>query len=70
MLYESTRVKSLVLPLRGGKSVAAFMGANSGFVFAGTSRSPQAVRVEKGNWQLTQLGGDLPPLNISVDREN
>jgi hypothetical protein len=46
------------------------MGANSGFVFAGTSRSPQAVRVEKGNWQLTLLGGDLPPLNISVDREN
>jgi len=42
------------------------MGANNLFLFIGTDQSPQAVRVQKSNLSVTQLGGFSPPINVTA----
>jgi hypothetical protein len=61
-----TLVKTVILPLTGGSSAICSMGANNLFLFIGTDQSPQAVRVQKSNLAITQLGGFSPPINVAA----
>jgi hypothetical protein len=61
-----TLAKMITLPLTGGSTALSFMAANNGFLFIGTDQTPQAVRVEKNNLSVTQLGGFSPPINVTA----
>ena len=61
-----TLEKTVNLPLVGGTSALVSMAANTGFLFIGTDQSPQAVRVQKNNLAITQLGGFSPPINVTA----
>lgn len=50
-------VKTILLPLTGGTSVHPTMAANAKFVYAGTAESSVAVRVQKNNFNISQIGG-------------
>lgn len=66
-----TLAKTVTLPLVGGTSAICSMGANGLFLFIGTDQSPQAVRVQKSNLTVTQLGGFSPPINVtSITADN
>lgn len=60
-----TFVKSVTLPLTGGTNAKTYMAADYGFLFIGTDQSPFAVRVQKSNLAVTQIGGFSPPVNVS-----
>jgi len=61
-----TLSKSIALPLAGGSTALSSMAANNRFIFVGTNQSPQAVRIEKSNLSVTQLGGFSPPINVTA----
>jgi hypothetical protein len=66
--YDTTTVdliKTVSLPLSGGSTASCFMVANSGYVFIGTDQGPFAVRVQKSNYDVTEIGGFSPPVNVS-----
>lgn len=60
-----TLIKTVSLPLTGGTSSICSMAANNGFLFIGTNQSPFAVRVQKSNLAVTQVGGFSPPINVT-----
>jgi hypothetical protein len=57
--------KTTSLPLTGGSTASASMGANNRFLFIGTDQSPQAVRVTKADLSYIQLGEFSPPINVT-----
>jgi hypothetical protein len=59
-------VNTVPLPLIGGGAARCSMAANGGFLFVGTDKSPAAVRVQKSNLALTQIGGFDPPVNVTA----
>lgn len=61
-----TPLKNVLLPLAGGSTALVSMAANHGFLFIGTDQSPQAVRVQKNNLTVTQVGGFSPPINVTA----
>jgi len=61
----TTLTKTVTLPLIGGRTAICSMAANNGYLFIGTNQSPQAVRVQKSNLTLTQVGGFSPPINVT-----
>jgi hypothetical protein len=62
--------KKLILPLTGGSNALCAMAANDGFIFVGTDASPNAVKVNKLTYSLTQLGGFSPPLPVTAITAN
>ena len=60
-----TLIKTLSLPLTGGTSAICSMAANNGYLFIGTNQTPFAVRVQKNNLAVTQIGGFSPPINVT-----
>jgi len=58
--------KTIKLPLAGGSTALCSMAANNSFLFIGTDNSPQAVRVQKRNFTVTQVGGFSPPINVTA----
>ncbi len=60
-----TLTRTLPLPLTGGSTALCSMAANTGFLFIGTDQSASAVRVQKNNLAVTQIGGFEPPINVS-----
>jgi hypothetical protein len=56
---------TVALPLIGSTSATASMAANSGHLYIGTNKSPQAVAVVKKTLAFTQIGGFSPPVNVS-----
>jgi hypothetical protein len=62
--------KKLTLPLTGGSNALCGMAANDGFIFVGTDASPNAVKVNKLTYSLTQLGGFSPPLPVTAITAN
>jgi hypothetical protein len=67
--YDTATVtlsKTVILPLIGGSTALCSMAANNGFLFIGTDQSPQAVRVQKNNFTVTQLPGFSPPINVTA----
>ncbi|HZR55351.1 MAG TPA: hypothetical protein VFA74_00640 [Terriglobales bacterium] len=65
-----TLTKTVDLPLVGGTGALCSMAANGHFLFIGTNKSSQAVRVQKSNYALTQLGGFSPPINVTAITAN
>jgi hypothetical protein len=65
-----TLTKTINLPLVGGAGALCSMAANSKFLFIGTNQSPHAVKVKKGNFSLTQVGGFSPPINVTAITAN
>jgi hypothetical protein len=57
--------KTVSLPLTGGSAALCSMAANNGYLFIGTDQSPEAVRVQKSNLSLIQIGGFSPPINVT-----
>jgi hypothetical protein len=60
-----TLSRTVALPLIGGSTALCSMGANNGFLFIGTDQSPQAVRVQKSDLSIAQVGGFSPPINVT-----
>jgi len=60
-----TLIKSVALPLTGGSAASCFMAGNVGYLFVGTDQSPFAVRVQKNNYAVSEIGGFSPPVNVS-----
>jgi hypothetical protein len=60
-----TLVKTLPLSLAGGTAVSCYMAANLNYLFIGTDQSPFALKVEKSNFAVTEVGGFSPPINVS-----
>lgn len=58
-------VNTLTLPLVGGAQTSSYIAGNDHFLFVGTNRSAVAVRIEKDNLAVTELGGFSPPLTVS-----
>jgi hypothetical protein len=56
---------TVALPLIGSTAATASMAANSGRLYIGTNKSPQAVVVLKKTLAFTQIGGFSPPVNVS-----
>jgi hypothetical protein len=65
-----TLSKTIPLALTGGSTALASMAANNGFIFIGTDQTPFAIRVQKNNYAMTQLGGFSPPLNVTAITSN
>jgi len=49
----------------GGALARASMAANAKFLFIGTNQSPTALKVQKGTYAITQIGGFSPPINVT-----
>ena len=60
----------LTLPLAGGSNALCAMAGNNGYIFAGTNASPNAVKVNKLTYSVTQLGGFSPPLPVTAITAN
>src|SRR5205085_5373405 len=58
--------QTLDLPVHGSTTARAFMAANDNFVFVGTSRSPEAIQIDKRSFAMTQRPGGYPPINLSA----
>ena len=56
--------QTVPLPLAGGTNAVASMAANAHFLFIGTDKSPQAVRLSKVALTPTPIGGFSPPINV------
>ena len=54
----------------GGTTAQASMAANTKFLFIGTNQSPTALKVQKGTYAITQIGGFSPPINVSAITSN
>jgi len=63
-----TLSKSVPLSLTGGTSAQGFMAANNKFLFIGTNKSSDALKVQKSNYATTQITGFAPPTAITSDR--
>lgn len=61
-----TLSETVTLPLTGGSTALCSMAANNSFLFVGTDQSPQAVRVHKSSFTVTQVGGFFPPINVAA----
>ncbi|RDD81214.1 hypothetical protein DVJ77_12890 [Dyella tabacisoli] len=61
---------TITLPLTGGLSAKTYLAADDGFLFIGTNQSPFAVRVQKSNLAISQIGGFSPPINVSSITSN
>jgi hypothetical protein len=59
-------INTIDLPLLGGTRVKTTMAANKQYLFIGTNKSPFAVRVQKRNLDVIQVGGFSPPINVSA----
>jgi hypothetical protein len=59
-------IKAITLPLTGGGAAVCSMAANGGYLFIGTDQSPQAVRVQKSDFTIVQIGGGEPPENVTA----
>jgi len=60
-----TLLRSVPLTLIGGSTAICSLAANNGFLFIGTDQTPFAVRVQKSNMAVTQVGGFSPPINVT-----
>jgi hypothetical protein len=60
-----TLKQTVALPLVGGSTVTASMAANNSYLFVGTNQSTQAVKMAKGQWAVTPVGGFSPPLTVA-----
>jgi hypothetical protein len=58
---KTVSLKQLV----GGSDVTTYMAANPKYLFIGTSLSPNAVSVAKGNLKVAELGGFSPPIDVT-----
>lgn len=58
-------INTIDLPLLGGTRVKTTMAANKQYLFIGTNKSPFAVRVQKRNLDVIQVGFS-PPINVSA----
>ena len=65
-----TLTNTVQLPLTGGANAVCSMAANNGYLFIGTDRSPQAVRVQKSNLSSQLIGGFSPPVNVTSITSN
>ena len=61
-----TLLRTISLPLVGGATVQTSMAANKKFLFIGTSRTTNAVEINKHSFSIAQLGGFSPPINVSA----
>jgi len=61
-----TLVKTLSLPLTGGTTALTSMAANNNCLFVGTDQGPNALRIQKSNYAITDFGGFSPPINVSA----
>jgi hypothetical protein len=61
-----TLTKTINLSLTGGNTALASMAANGKFLFVGTNQTPYALRVQKSNFAITEIGGFSPPINVSA----
>jgi hypothetical protein len=63
--------QKITLPLVGGSNALCAMAANTGFIFVGTDAGPNAVKVNKLTYGVTQLGGGFsPPLPVTAITAN
>jgi hypothetical protein len=71
--FDTTTVSltnTVTLPLTGGAHVTTYMAADDGFLFIGTNQSQSAVRVQKSDLAVGQIGGFSPPINVSSITSN
>lgn len=58
----------LTLPIPAGSGAKCFAAANKGYIFAGTSKSTNAVEISKVDLSQTSIGGFSPPIPVtSID---
>jgi hypothetical protein len=60
-----THSRTISLPLVGGSGVKASMAANNPYLYVGTSKSTQAVTVDRSKWTVTTIGGFSSPLPVA-----
>jgi len=58
-------IKTVSLPLTGGAITVCSMAADNQYLFIGTNRSPNVLRVQKSNYAITEIGGFSPPINVT-----
>jgi YD repeat-containing protein len=63
---STSLVTSISLPLTGGSSALASMAGNDAVLVAGTNQSPSAVEIQKGNFNIGQIGGFSPSINVAA----
>jgi hypothetical protein len=56
--------QSVPLPISGGAKARCSMAANTGFIFAGMSTSPNAVRIAKTDLSVFSYGAFFPPIPV------
>jgi len=61
-----TLSKTVSLSLTGGTTALASMAANSKFLFIGTNKSSDALKVQKSNYTITPIFGFSPPVNVTA----
>jgi hypothetical protein len=61
-----TPVSQVELPIQSGASAKCFAAADSGYIFAGTSLSDNAVRISKKDYTLASIGGFSPPIPVTA----
>jgi hypothetical protein len=61
-----TLSKVVSLPLNGSSNARASMAANAKFLYIGTDENPEAVRVQKSNFAVTQVPGFSTPSFVSA----
>jgi len=57
--------RTISLPLLGGLSAKASMGANEKFLFLGTDQSPFGIELNKRDFTFSQVGVFFPPINVT-----
>lgn len=57
--------KTVTLPLTGGTTTIASMGANAKFLYIGTNQDQLAVQVQKSNLAITQFSEVSGPYNVT-----
>jgi hypothetical protein len=62
---QTSRVRTLTLPLVGGPSASCFMARNASGFYVGTDKSPSAVRVSNTTFEITTLGSFSPPIPVA-----
>lgn len=66
--YDTTRIalaRSVTLPIAGGGHASCSMAADVGFLFVGTSTSPNALRIAKTDLSVFTYGSFEPPIPVS-----
>lgn len=59
-----TEIRRVDTGLPGGKRAACYLAANDTYLFAGTSAATSAARIGKTDYQVTAVGGSIPPANM------